>query len=284
MKTNRFKTLLTFLSVIGFLFIYSGCDEELPAAGSLVDETPPNALFSFSQGENNYLSVTFTNESASATDYVWDFGDGNTSTEREPTNIYAGDGDYTVSLMASDKLGATSDYSTTISLVEPDEPFAPVILEAGFEDGSSGSEICGEGNMDGRDCWRNSNLGGVIQITGSPVFDGAQSAKLPTSNDRIGYQLVTVEAETDYILGFYYTLKPTPVGAVTVSILSGPVDDPANIAAATIASGSYSDQTDDQTYIRETLNFNSGSSTQIAIYFYTTDVEARLDNFTIVEN
>lgn len=283
MKTNRFKKLLAFLSMTGLLFIYSGCDEDLPSAGSLIDETPPSALFSFSQGENNYLSVSFTNESVSATDYIWDFGDGNTSTEKEPINVYAGDGDYTVTLTASDKLGATSNYSSTISLVEPDEPFTPVILEAGFEDGSSGSEICGSG-MDGRDCWRNSDLGGVIQITQSPVFDGTQSAKLPTSNDRIGYQLVTVEAETDYILSFYYTLKTSPVGAVTVSVLSGPVNDPAGIAAATIASGSYSDQTDDSQYIREVIPFNSGSSTQIAIYFYTTDVEARLDNFDIVEN
>lgn len=284
MKTNRFKTYLTIVSVLGLLTVYSGCDEELPAAGSLVDETPPVAAFSFTQGENNYLSVAFTNESISATDYLWDFGDGNTSTEKEPTNVYAADGDYTVSLTASDKLGATSNISTTLTLVEPDEPFTPVILEAGFEDGSSGSEICGGGAMDGRDCWRNSDLGGVIQITQSPVFDGSQSAKLPTSNDRIGYQLITVEDDTDYILSFYYTLKTSPAGAVTVSILSGPVNDPANIAAATIVSGSYSDQTDDQTYIRETLSFNSGSSTQIAIYFYTTDVEARLDNFTIVEN
>jgi len=284
MKTNRFKTLITFVSVLGLLTVNSGCEEDLPAAGSLVDETPPSALFSYTQGENNYLSVTFTNESVSATDYTWDFGDGNISTEKEPTNIYSGDGDYTVSLTASDKLGATSNYSATISLVEPDEPFAPVILEAGFEDGSSGSEVCGDGNMDGRDCWRNSALGGVIQITQSPVFEGLQSAKLPTSNDRIGYQLITVEADTDYILSFYYTLKTSPAGAVTVSVLNGPVNDPADIAAATIISGSYSDQTDDSQYIRETLNFNSGSSTQIAIYFYTTDVEARLDNFTIVEN
>jgi len=284
MNLKRFRTLLTYLSVASVLFVNTACEEDLPAAGSLPDETPPSALFSFTQGENNYLSVKFTNESVSATDYTWDFGDGNTSTDKEPINVYVGDGDYTVSLTASDKLGATSSYSSTITLVEPDEPFAPVILEDGFEDGSSGSEICGDGNMDGRDCWRNSNLGGVIQITASPVFDGTQSAKLPNSNDRIGYQLITVEAETDYVLSFYYTLKPTPVGAVTVSVLSGPVNDPAGIAAATIVSGSYSDQTDDEVYIRETLLFNSGSSTQIAIYFYTTDVEARIDNFAIVEN
>ncbi len=284
MNSIRFRTLITIVCMAGLVFVSNGCDEELPAAGSLPDETPPSALFSFTQSDNNYLRVAFTNESVSATDYAWDFGDGNTSTDKEPFNTYADDGDYTVTLVASDKLGVSSTYMSVLSIVEPDEPFAPVILEAGFEDGSAGSETCGDGNMDGRDCWRNSDLGGVIQITGSPVFDGQQSAKLPSSNDRIGYQLVTVEAETEYILTFYYTLKTSPVGAVTVSVLNGPVNDPSNIAAATIASGSYSDQTDDKTYIRETIPFNSGSSTQIAIYFYTTDVEARLDNFAIVEN
>ena len=282
-KNIKAITNLLFVGVcITSVLLFNGaCEEELPATGSLPDETPPSALFSFAQGDN-YLVVSFTNESASATDFAWDFGDGNTSAEKEPSNTYSMDGTYTVSLTATDKLGVSDKYSLDIEIVEPPNDFVPVILEAGFEDNSSGSEACGSG-QDGRDCWRNSDLGGVIQITASPVHAGDQSAKLPTSNDRIGYQLVTVEAETDYILSFYYTMKTTPVGSVTVSILNGPVNNPADIVAATIESGTYSDQTDDSVYILESIEFNSGTSTQIAIYFTNVDVEARLDSFTLVE-
>ena len=61
-------------------------------------------------------------------------------------------------------------------------PFQPIILEAGFED-----DTLPEGGGDGRDSWRNSDLGGVIQITGSPVTFGDQGAKLPVpAGDRVG--------------------------------------------------------------------------------------------------
>lgn len=278
-KMKITSKLLLVIVCVTMVLIGSACDEELPAAGSLPDETPPTALFSFTQGENNYLDVRFTNESNSATTYEWDFGDGETSTEKEPANVYDADGTYTVSLTASDNLGATNTYSAEITLVEPDEPFAPTILESGFEDGALDG-----GSGDGRDSWKNSDLGGVIQITASPVYEGAQSAKLPTSNDRIGYQLVSVESDTDYVLSFYYTMKTTPVGTLRVAVLAGEVNDPSAIDAAIIASGTYSDQTDDSAYLRETINFNSGENTQIAIYFDNVDVEVRLDAFSIVEN
>ncbi|PYI85564.1 MAG: hypothetical protein DME26_10735, partial [Verrucomicrobia bacterium] len=46
------------------------------------------------------LTVNFTNSSSGATDYGWDFGDGNTSTAINPANTYTNAGNYTVSLRA----------------------------------------------------------------------------------------------------------------------------------------------------------------------------------------
>jgi PKD repeat protein len=42
--------------------------------------------------------VTFTNSSVFATSYLWNFGDGDTSTEENPVHTYAANGDYTITL------------------------------------------------------------------------------------------------------------------------------------------------------------------------------------------
>lgn len=46
------------------------------------------------------LTVEFENTSNNATEYIWDFGDGNTSTEINPTHTYSDFGEYEVSLTA----------------------------------------------------------------------------------------------------------------------------------------------------------------------------------------
>ncbi len=52
--------------------------------------------------------VDFNNLSQYATTYLWDFGDGTTSTADNPSHIYNIPGDYTVSLTAYDSLGCST--------------------------------------------------------------------------------------------------------------------------------------------------------------------------------
>ena len=77
-------------------------------------------------------------------------------TEFEPSNVYPGEGTFTVTLTATDKLSVSSTYSEDIVIDEPEAPSAviPPILEAGFEDNS-----LPDGTGDGRDSWRLSGLG-----------------------------------------------------------------------------------------------------------------------------
>lgn len=51
------------------------------------------------------LSVQFTNTSWRSTDYYWTFGDGATSNVSNPQHTYAVDGNYTVTLIASNECG-----------------------------------------------------------------------------------------------------------------------------------------------------------------------------------
>lgn len=68
----------------------------------------------FSLTFNNPAEVDFMDMSTNATSWMWDFGDGNTSTAANPTHTYAGSGTYTITLIATD--GCTSD---TTSLSQP---------------------------------------------------------------------------------------------------------------------------------------------------------------------
>lgn len=72
----------------------------------------PTADFSYTVNGSAY---SFNNLSQGATAYLWDFGDGSTSTETSPTHIYAGGGAYVVKLQALNACKTVSD-STTVAV------------------------------------------------------------------------------------------------------------------------------------------------------------------------
>ncbi len=261
------------------LTVLASCDFEfdLPEAGSIPDETPPEANFSATQSAEDWMRFDFANLSVSATTYAWTFGDGNSSTALDAVNTFPGEGTYTVSLTVSDNLGATDTYTVDLEVIEPEEPEAivPVILEASFEDG-----MLDGGSGDGRDSWRN-DFGGVIQITSSPVQDGSQASKYPSAGDRVAYQEMECTPNTDYILTYYYTLKTGDPGSITVNVLGGGISDLSEVAGASLASHEGTDQTSSSTYVRVDLPFNSGANATMAILVTNQGVEARLDAFSI---
>ncbi len=98
------KKSLIFASVIAMVAILAAsCKSNVDA---------PKARFGYSVDE---LTVTFQNVSKDADSYVWDFGDGKTSTEKEPTHTYADYGDYLVKLTATNA-GGSHTYSEEISI------------------------------------------------------------------------------------------------------------------------------------------------------------------------
>ena len=67
------------------------------------------------------LVVVFTNLSAHATDFAWDFGDGHTSTNASPTNVYNSQGSYTVTLTVRGA-GGTNTLAQTNYIVLSNSP------------------------------------------------------------------------------------------------------------------------------------------------------------------
>ena len=70
--------------------------------------------------------ITFSNKSEKAKSYLWDFGDGNTSTDKEPKHIYEKEGTYTVTLTAKNEKEKESISTQTIKVERP-------ALSANFE-------------------------------------------------------------------------------------------------------------------------------------------------------
>lgn len=251
---------------------------ELPEAGSIADLTAPMASFSASQSEDNYLSYSFSNLSSSAINFEWNLGDGTTSTSKDVTNTYEAEGSYTVTLIVSDALGVNSSISKVISIVKPPAPAAkvPTILEASFEDNT-----LPDGTGDGRDSWKN-DFGGIIQITSSPVQDGKQAAKFPSAGDRVAYQSgLEVTPNTDYVITYYYTIKTSPEGSITLNVLGGTIGSLSEVSSKSLASHVGTDQTDENTYVKVDLEFNSGANDAISLLITNEGSESRLDNVSI---
>jgi len=91
---------------------------------------PPVIEFTISVSSGvSPLSVVFTNTTSDADSYLWDFGDGETSTEVSPTHIYSEEGTYNGSLSAVNMIGtSTEDFTITVTPLDSYERLEPTIV------------------------------------------------------------------------------------------------------------------------------------------------------------
>jgi PKD repeat protein len=92
----------------------------------------PTAAFTFSCSG---LDCTFTSTSndpdGTIATYRWTFGDGTSSTARNPSHSYASGGTYSVVLVVTDNRGATGTTSRNVTVVQPNRP--PTVNAGGDE-------------------------------------------------------------------------------------------------------------------------------------------------------
>ncbi|WP_448563403.1 collagenase [Thalassotalea ganghwensis] len=82
----------------------------------------------YSASENQVIN--FSSEGSSDTDgtitaYLWNFGDGNTATDANPSHSYSGAGNYTVTLTVTDNLGSNHSVNTTAQISAVNQ--APIV-------------------------------------------------------------------------------------------------------------------------------------------------------------
>lgn len=121
-KISVFSVLFAFVAMFSMATLLSSCGKDEP-------KPAPEAAFSF-KATGDGRTIEFTNESTNATSYLWDFGDGQTSTEVNPVHTYAEFKEYTVTLTATGE-GGTNTYTYKITIVKT----SPVKLDdASFDD------------------------------------------------------------------------------------------------------------------------------------------------------
>jgi PKD repeat protein len=75
----------------------------------------PDVIYTVSLDE---YTATFTNQTAGAATYKWDFGDGQSSTDKSPVHTYPGKGKFVPTLYVTTAGGGTAEGSTVIHIAK----------------------------------------------------------------------------------------------------------------------------------------------------------------------
>lgn len=100
------RNLVLLIAIVFGILGLSSCKKESA-------KIMPDPFFSYT---TEGFEVIFKNQSRFATSYKWDFGDGTTSTDENPTHIYPRKGKYVPTLTAINADGQSADASTVLRI------------------------------------------------------------------------------------------------------------------------------------------------------------------------
>ncbi len=158
-----------------------------------VDDVPTVGFSQMTSGQ----TATFTNTSTNANSYNWDFGDGNSSTETNPTHIYSSDGNYTVVLTATNNCGSVTLTQTVNISNEPSAAFEANItsgcasLTVQFTDQSSSNTTGWNWSFPGGNPSLSSEQNPIVIYENAGTYSVALEATNAAGN--------SIETQTDYI-------------------------------------------------------------------------------------
>lgn len=152
--------------------------------------SPPTANFVSSAQETCSGLVSFTDQSINgATSWLWDFGDGNTSTSQNPTHTYQSEGTYTVSLTATNNFGSdATSYNNLIVVDRPDGPSA------------AGDFRCDAGSL-ALSASGNGTLRWFDQATGGSQLATGGTFNTPSISNSTTYYVEDAVVATNYSVG-----------------------------------------------------------------------------------
>ncbi len=143
-----------------------GSDTETKVDYITVSDVPVADFSGSPTSGNAPLTVTFTDQSTgNPTSWSWDFGDGGTSTEQNPTHEYTVAGTYTVSLTVENSCG--TDTETKVDYITVNEAPAQVMHVESVDVTKESFWIITRGNATVR----------IVDASGAPVADATVSGE-----------------------------------------------------------------------------------------------------------
>ncbi|MFZ5568882.1 MAG: PKD domain-containing protein [Thermodesulfobacteriota bacterium] len=143
---GQWNSLGTFSFVAGVVYTvtitganstYTTCADAVKFT-EIINTLPPAADFSANKtigGAPATIQFTDLSSGGNATEWLWDFGDGQTSTEQNPAHVYEQEGEYTVSLTAANEFGSdTMVKAAYIKLTSASENIYCVEIYGGITD------------------------------------------------------------------------------------------------------------------------------------------------------
>ncbi len=129
--------------------------------------SPPIVSFMASPVTSCSGEVSFSDNSTPVpTSWLWDFGDGNTSTDQNPIHTYVQNGTYTVSLTATNQYG--SNTHTITSYITINKPLAPTV-HSGFRCDPGTVNLSADALSGGTLSWYDQPTGGTA-LSNGPLF------------------------------------------------------------------------------------------------------------------
>ena len=305
MKNNiNFFRKVTLLSLYAIVISFCvGCESafeyELAEENSKVDTVLPGADFSYILDADDFTKVIFTDLSFESTTYLWDFGDGNTSTEQDPTYSFPGEGTYPVTLTVSDANGASDMTTIDVVVVDLFVALVPDIINGDFEGGqddwkfakfTGGTTSPFNSSSDGS--WINYDGSDNGSKTAGAKWTKSTSAGVYLSSDtRYAYQALVVSPNTEYVLEYEYAIKNDGTIAeggnrIIGGILDGHFEDGADAIASFDKTPLLIDVGEvdlgKTVFTKVEAEFTSNESGEVAILLYgVTDVDAYVDNVKV---
>jgi PKD repeat protein len=244
-KINIFKKRTIALMAIVAAVLFVGCvgsdafRDDLAETGSKADTIFPSANFGYTASQDDFTVINFTDLSSEANIYSWDFGGGATSTERDPSYTFPGEGTFPVTLTASDANGETS--TVTLDVVVVDE------LVAAFQ--------CVDFLCDPRTPWGGGRGTSTFSGSSSPTPpEGNGAAKISSSSQFLD-QTIRVVAGANYRITFWYVSKTTGTSAGQLLIEDADTQDAFLSEDVPLTSQSTA-------YVEYSVSFSTGAATE----------------------
>jgi PKD repeat protein len=299
------KGSILYLSVLS-LSIFVGCESmfefDLPEANSKVDTVLPTADFSYIPDAEDFTNVNFKDLSFESTQYLWDFGGGNTSTLQDPAFKFSGEGVFPVTLTVRDENGATDMVTKNVEVVDLFVAISPEIMNGDFSGGTSGWKFSSFTNGN-TNPFNTSSDGSWLNYDGSDNGSKTAGAKWTkstsagaylSSNTRYAYQAIVVSPNTKYVLEYEYAIKTpdeqsgiAPDGnRIIGGIVDGHFDDGANAISSfdevPLIMFVGDKALGKTTFTTVQIEFTANATGEVAILLYgVTDVDAYVDNVKV---